>query len=180
MACESKPMNHAQPILYYLDYASPLGLVRLQAHKDALQAIYFASAAKQLSALHVPTALPAENKAERAYFDAAVRWLDQYFVDPYQTDPLPISLNNLVGTELQKKVWAALCTIPAGQTITYTELAQRSERPQAVRAVASACGKNPFSILIPCHRVIAKSGGLGGYSGGLHHKVALLEWERAT
>src|SRR5690625_6655254 len=88
MACESKPMNHAQPILYYLDYASPLGLVRLQAHKDALQAIYFASAAKQLSALHVPTALPAENKAERAYFDAAVRWLDQYFVDPYQTDQI--------------------------------------------------------------------------------------------
>jgi len=174
-------MNHdAQPILYYLDYASPLGLVRLQAHKDALHAAYFASAAEQLPALHVPTARPAKSQAERAYFDTAVRWLDQYFADPYQAGPIPVSPQQLPGTALQKKVWDALCTIPAGQTITYTELAQRCERPKAVRAVASACGKNPFSILIPCHRVVAKSGGLGGYSGGLQNKKALLHWERTT
>ncbi|HLR30340.1 MAG TPA: methylated-DNA--[protein]-cysteine S-methyltransferase [Paenalcaligenes sp.] len=173
-------MNHAQPILYYLDYASPLGLVRLQAHKHALHAAYFASAAEQLSALHVPTAHPAQSETERAYFNAAVHWLEQYFSNPYQTDPIPIDPEQLPGTALQKKVWSTLCTIPAGQTITYTELAQRCERPDAVRAVASACGKNPFSILIPCHRVVAKSGGLGGYSGGLQNKRALLHWERAT
>src|SRR5699024_1402610 len=164
--CASKPMNHAQPILYYLDYASPLGLVRLQAHKHALHAAYFASAAEQLSALHVATAHPAQSETERAYFNAAVHWLEQYFSNPYQTDPIPIDPEQLPGTALQKKVCSTLCTIPARHTITYPELAHRCVRPDAGRAVAAGCGKNPVSILIPCRCVLAKSGGLCRYSGG--------------
>lgn len=173
-------MNHAQSILYYLEYASPLGLLRLQAYADRLESVYFASAADQLEHLHNPQAQAAQNAKERSYFKLAVQWLDDYFSNPYRTPSIPIAMDRLSGTTLQKKVWHALCTIPTGQTITYTELAERCERPRAVRAVASACGKNPISILIPCHRVIAKSGGLGGYSGGLNHKKALLHWERSV
>lgn len=69
------------------------------------------------------------------------------------------------GTEFQMKVWAELLKIPSGQTITYTELAKRVGRPNAVRAVANACGKNPDAPRVPCHRVVRSDGGLGGYSG---------------
>lgn len=81
------------------------------------------------------------------------------------------------GSEFQKKVWKELLKIPWGKTVSYFEIATRLESPQSVRAVASAIGKNPIAIFIPCHRVIAKSGGLGGYSGGLPTKINLLHIE---
>lgn len=82
-------------------------------------------------------------------------------------------------TPLQRRVWRALCRIPRGTTITYAELAKRVGKPRAVRAVASAVGKNPFAPAVPCHRVVRSDGSLGGYSapGGLRRKRELLKRE---
>jgi len=88
-------------------------------------------------------------------------------------------INKLKGTEFQKKVWNALCSIPKGKTVTYKELARKIGKPFAVRAVANAVGANPAAPTIPCHRVVRSDGGLGGYSGrgGIKTKVILLRSE---
>jgi len=82
------------------------------------------------------------------------------------------------GTNFQQKVWTQLAKIPFGETISYSELARRAGAPSAVRAAGSANGKNPLSIIIPCHRVISKDGTLGGYAGRVHRKQRLLEIEQ--
>jgi methylated-DNA-[protein]-cysteine S-methyltransferase len=81
------------------------------------------------------------------------------------------------GTAFQKTVWNALCAIPAGQTVSYAQLAARIGRPTAVRAVGLANGSNPVALIVPCHRVIGSNGSLTGYGGGLHRKRWLLEHE---
>lgn len=83
------------------------------------------------------------------------------------------------GTDFQQSVWRALTTIPPGETVTYGELAAQLGKPSAVRAVAAAIGKNPISVVIPCHRVIGANGSLTGYAGGLERKQALLSLEGA-
>lgn len=85
----------------------------------------------------------------------------------------------LGGTAFQRRVWTALTAIPAGETRSYTEIAQAIGAPTAVRAVASACGANPIAVLIPCHRVVRGDGSLAGYRWGVERKRALLERERA-
>lgn len=85
----------------------------------------------------------------------------------------------LIGAPFQIKVWEALMQIPSGQVTTYSEIAQAIGHPRAVRAVGTAVGRNPISYLIPCHRALRKSGGLGGYHWGLPVKRALLAWESA-
>ena len=84
----------------------------------------------------------------------------------------------MVGTAFQNKVWSGLTTIPFGQTTTYLEIAEVIGCKSSVRAVASAIGRNPLPLLIPCHRVIRTDGSLGGYAGGLELKKMLLDWER--
>ena len=84
------------------------------------------------------------------------------------------------GTAFQRTVWAALCTIPAGETLSYAGLAQRIGRPTAVRAVGLANGSNPVALVVPCHRVIGSDGSLTGYGGGLPRKRWLLEHEGAA
>jgi len=83
------------------------------------------------------------------------------------------------GTEFQQQVWRAVLEIPSGETRTYTAIAHRLNRPTAVRAVAAAIGRNPISILIPCHRVIGSDGSLTGYAWGLERKALLLKLENA-
>lgn len=87
-------------------------------------------------------------------------------------------LDQTSGTPFQHQVWQALQQIPYGQTVTYSELATTLNRPTAVRAIASAVGKNPLLIVVPCHRVLRKDGTLGGYRGGLVMKTALLSLEK--
>lgn len=82
------------------------------------------------------------------------------------------------GTEFQMKVWDAIRKIPYGSVMTYSQIAEKIGRPQAVRAVANACGRNPVPIIIPCHRVIRKSGDLGGYGLGINVKKKLLDHEK--
>ncbi|WP_415302074.1 methylated-DNA--[protein]-cysteine S-methyltransferase [Alcaligenes sp. SJTW-7] len=101
--------------------------------------------------------------------------LDDYFAGRRQQFDLPFRLQ---GTEFQQQVWQALLTIPYGQTWTYGQMADHLGRPKAVRAVGQACGLNPISIIVPCHRVQGANGMLTGFSSGLHRKASLLHFER--
>jgi len=102
------------------------------------------------------------------------RQLNDYFAGKRQTFSLRFAC---VGTEFQKEVWAALTTIPFGETRSYAQIARQIGRPKAVRAVGAANGKNPLSIVVPCHRVIGSNGKLTGFAGGLETKAALLKLE---
>ena len=92
---------------------------------------------------------------------------------------MPLNLNNLKGTEFQKKVWKEILKIPKGQTRTYKDIALSIGSPKSYRAVANACGKNPLPVTIPCHRVVKSDGSIGGYSakGGVKKKKILLSGE---
>ncbi len=103
--------------------------------------------------------------------------LEEYFEEGRQHFDVPLEA---VGTPFQQATWAALQEIPYGETISYRELAQIIGRPNAVRAVGSANGRNPISIIIPCHRVIAADGTLGGYGWGLPRKAWLLDHEHSA
>ena len=83
----------------------------------------------------------------------------------------------LKGTEFQKQTWQTLQSIPPGQTVTYSELANQLGKPKAVRAVANACGANRLAVIVPCHRVVRSDGGLGGYRWGIERKQLLLNRE---
>ncbi|WP_425097996.1 methylated-DNA--[protein]-cysteine S-methyltransferase [Tropicibacter sp. S64] len=132
----------------------------------------------------------AETTAEATMEDLVGRWPKATFVeDPMrlrpwalqafgvtQDGPLPLYL---IGAPFQIKVWEALMRIPSGHVTTYSEIAEAIDHPKAVRAVGTAVGRNPISYLIPCHRALRKSGGLGGYHWGLPVKRAILAWEAA-
>ncbi|PSM52362.1 hypothetical protein CRN67_03620 [Campylobacter blaseri] len=105
----------------------------------------------------------------------AIEQINEYIFKKRQIFNLPLDLS--VGTNFQQKVWRELQKIPYGKTISYKQLANNIGKISAYRAVANANGKNPFSIVIPCHRVIANDGGIGGYNGGVDKKVFLLNIE---
>lgn len=102
--------------------------------------------------------------------------LDEYFCGRRQSFDVPLDLSH--GTPFQIKVWQALLSIPYGQTISYKALAEKIGKPKAFRACANANGKNLISLIIPCHRVIAADGTLGGYTGGVNIKRILLDLEK--
>src|SRR5262249_27166893 len=103
--------------------------------------------------------------------------LAEYFAGERQKFDVPLKL---AGTPFQQQVWRELMRIPFGTTITYAQLAQRIGKPAASRAVGHANGRNPVSIIVPCHRVIGANGKLTGYGGGLDRKDWLLAWERGV
>ncbi|MFB8106326.1 MULTISPECIES: methylated-DNA--[protein]-cysteine S-methyltransferase [unclassified Streptomyces] len=107
-------------------------------------------------------------------FPEVIRQLTAYFAGELTTFDVPLALH---GTPFQRSVWAELLKIPYGETRTYGELAGELGKPGASRAVGLANGKNPVSIIVPCHRVIGASGGLTGYGGGLDRKQRLLAFE---
>lgn len=106
-----------------------------------------------------------------------LKQLSEYFAGKRKEFDLAVDFDG-VGTGLQQAVWAALRLIPYGMTCDYTTIAQNIDRPDAIRAVATAIAKNPVLIVTPCHRVLRKDGGLGGYRGGLTMKKALLALEK--
>ncbi len=133
-------------------------------------------------------AFAAETGAEVAMTDMLSRWPRARFVeDPTALAPEVNAVFDqsgearlhMIGAPFQVKVWEALISIPSGHVTTYSEIAGAIGRPRAVRAVGTAVGRNPVSWLIPCHRALRKSGGLGGYHWGLNVKRALLAWESA-
>jgi AraC family transcriptional regulator of adaptative response/methylated-DNA-[protein]-cysteine methyltransferase len=119
----------------------------------------------------------AELRAGGAEFQQRVTQVIQFVEQPQLGLSLPLDLR---GTAFQERVWQALQAIPAGVTQSYRQVAQALGTPQAVRAVASACGANPLAVAVPCHRVVRSDGGLSGYRWGIERKRALLEREQAT
>jgi methylated-DNA-[protein]-cysteine S-methyltransferase len=146
-------------------YASPIGPLTLQAGPRGLTALRFPGEAEGLD----PAARNPEALAD------ATEQLDAYFAGERRTFDLELDLH---GTAFQRQVWSALRRIPAGETLTYTELARELGRPQAARAIGAAVGATPVPIVVPCHRVVGSDGRLTGYRGGLERKRALLDLER--
>ena len=107
----------------------------------------------------------------------AAEQLTAYFAGQRSDFDLPLDLSH--GTAFQQAIWQALLAIPHGTTTSYGELGARIGNPAAVRAVGAAVGRNPISVIVPCHRVIGMNGALTGYAGGLHRKTALLTLEGA-
>lgn len=114
--------------------------------------------------------------ADDSAFPDAVEQLQAYFAGELTEFDLRL---DMVGTAFQKKVWAALLTIPYGETRSYGEIARQIGAPGAFRAVGLANGHNPIGIIVPCHRVIGANGSLTGYGGGIDRKRALLEMEKS-
>jgi len=122
---------------------------------------------------HVPAEQPVQcnDRALRSWLEMLLR----YFRGEQQSFDIPLAIQ---GTPFQMQVWEALQTIPYGKTRSYQDIAHMLNKPKAVRAVAQACGANPVSLVIPCHRVIRSDGSLGGYGGGIERKQALLQMEQ--
>ncbi|ETA53694.1 methylated-DNA--[protein]-cysteine S-methyltransferase [Ponticoccus alexandrii] len=159
-------------VIYWGWFESPFGPALVMGTEKGLCGIAFA----------------AETTEEAAMEDLVSRWPKALFTeDPMrlrpwvlrafgvaQDGPVPLYM---IGAPFQIKVWEALMQIPSGHVTTYSEIAQAVGHPKAVRAVGTAVGRNPISYLIPCHRALRKSGGLGGYHWGLPVKRAILAWE---
>lgn len=154
---------------FYKKTTSPVGELTLIASESGLAAVLW----EKDNPNRVRINLGCEDK-NNALLLAAEEQLNLYFDKQLTT----FSLNlDFVGTEFQKKVWMALTMIPFGQTRSYGEIAQLIGHPKAVRAVGAANGKNPISIIVPCHRVIGANGQLTGFAGGLANKSYLLSLE---
>ena len=151
---------------------SPLGKLLLvgteQGTSVALCGLYFEDAR------HADHAIGAGAVEERRAFADVLEQLDAYFAGNRRAFALKLAPR---GTDFQRRVWQALADIPYGETTTYAAIARTIGQPKAVRAVGAANGKNPISIVVPCHRVIGQDGTLTGYAGGLASKQRLLELE---
>lgn len=164
--------------LYYTTHTSSIGDLLLVASPRGVRFITLLKQgdnAQDYIRTHFATP-PSPTIMELAgFFESACKALDAYLNSGTELD-LPYDL--VGGTPLQRAVWLAIAKIPYGETVSYTELAEQVQFPRAIRAVASACGANPIPLLIPCHRVVAKDGSLGGFSlGGVHIKQQLLALE---
>ena len=170
-------MTAAQPETLTLDrIATPIGTALVVTDEAGVLRAFnwtdYEPAMQAWIARRYPKARVAEGRGPvREAFDA-------YFAG--EVEALAALAWDGAGTAFQRQVWAALCTIPAGETLSYARLAERIGRPTAVRAVGLANGSNPVALVVPCHRVIGANGSLTGYGGGLHRKRWLLAHEGAA
>ncbi len=156
--------------LHEREYSSPVGPLILGADDSGrLSRVAFGG----VDHASGPTAAPADTAA-RATLEDTARQLDEYFAGTRQTFDVELALR---GTEFQRAVWEALVQIPYGATASYGDIARAIGRPNAVRAVGQANGRNPVAIVVPCHRVIGSNNGLTGYGGGIDRKRYLLALE---
>lgn len=156
--------------------ASPIGELLLESDGEYLTGLWFKDGKYCPNISDEQADTPSE-----AVFKLAEKWLEIYFggAEPDFTPPL-----RLDGTDFRKEVWEILKTIPYGETVTYGEIAERIAKRRGLsrmsaQAVGGAVGRNPVSIIVPCHRVIAADGTLAGYAGGIDKKVFLLRLEKA-
>ena len=156
--------------LVYMYMESPVGALKLVAHDQALVAVMWDNEdhkrvrlAELIKNIQHPMLLKVKQQ------------LEQYFAGTRQRFDLPLDFE---GTEFQKRVWQALLDIPFGETRSYRDIAEQVGNIKAVRAVGAANGKNPISIIAPCHRVIGSGGALVGFAGGLDKKQILLSLEQ--
>jgi methylated-DNA-[protein]-cysteine S-methyltransferase len=148
-------------------FASPVGPLLLVASDTALVGIYFEHHKH-------PPAQVGTIAQQHAVLDRAAQQLNEFFDGSRRTFDLPLAPS---GTEFQQAVWAQLREIPFGNTRSYGDIATQLERPGASRAVGAANGRNPLSIVVPCHRVVGSNGALTGYAGGEEAKRWLLRHE---
>lgn len=153
-------------------YDSPLGPMIVAATDRGLAGLWFEGQR------HLPDSSVWPHAPQHPVLVQAVAQLGDYFAGHRTQFELPLDLQG--GTPFQRSVWQALLAIPAGDTTSYGELSRQVGRPAAVRAVGAAVGRNPVSIVVPCHRVLGRDGSLTGYAGGLERKSALLQLERSS
>lgn len=146
---------------------TPLGPMTAAATAAGLAGLWFDGQA------HHPGTLAAPTDRSQRWIAAAADALGAYFAGD-DVPPVPLDLR---GTPFQRAVWNVLQALPAGRTSTYADVATRAGAPAAARAAGAAIGRNPVSILVPCHRVVGRDGSLTGYAGGVERKRALLRHE---
>ena len=142
-------------------YNSPIGILEIELKNDTIQRFRVVESCSKIS-------------ERTGYFAEVAKQLDEYFAGKRTKFELNISPK---GTEFQKKVWAELLKISYGKTKSYQEIAEAVGKPNAQRAVGSACNKNPILLIIPCHRVVSKTGKLTGFACGIDRKEQLLKLE---
>lgn len=148
-------------------YSSPIGFIIIDIEGEHIVLLEFVK----------DNSTPTANNDGNAVYAECASQLTQYFEGTLTQFSLPLKLR---GTTFQNEVWNHLAAIPYGTTISYSDLAERIGRPKSTRAVGAANGQNPVSIVLPCHRVIGKSGKLTGYGGGLWRKEWLLDHEQSV
>ena len=158
-------------------WASPLGAIDLAATPRGLAGLWFFDQRHRPPQLDTPGTWRLHDGAH-AMLDRAEAELAAYFAGSRAGFGTPLDLPG--ATDFQKAVWRALVALPLGTTVSYGALAVAVGRPTAVRAVGAAVGRNPVSIVVPCHRVVGSAGLLTGYAGGLERKAALLALERGA
>ncbi|APW42037.1 methylated-DNA--[protein]-cysteine S-methyltransferase [Rhodoferax saidenbachensis] len=151
--------------------ASPLGPMLLAASDAGLAGVWFHDQK------HLPNSTAWPVQAQHPVLLRAAKQLQEYFAGQRQVFDLPLDLRG--GTAFQQSVWQALLQITPGDTTSYGVLSTRIHKPLAVRAVGAAVGRNPLSVIVPCHRVLGADGSLTGYAAGLPRKQALLQLEQA-
>ncbi|CAN7318696.1 methylated-DNA--[protein]-cysteine S-methyltransferase [Variovorax sp. LjRoot84] len=164
-------MKFKNTTIYSTHIESPLGGITLAATDEGLAGVWFDRQR------HWPDTSGWQPDAKHPVLREAGAQLADYFAGKRHHFDLPLDLSH--GTGFQQAVWQALLAIPAGRTISYGALSAGIGKPAAVRAVGAAVGRNPISVIVPCHRVLGTNGSLTGYAGGLERKSALLELEGA-
>ncbi|HVZ46628.1 MAG TPA: methylated-DNA--[protein]-cysteine S-methyltransferase [Ramlibacter sp.] len=152
-------------------YAGPLGAMLIAAADQGVAGIWF------VGQQYAPDTRGWREDARHPLLEDAAAQLGEYFAGTRTRFELPLDLQS--GTLFQQSVWRALLAIPSGKTSSYGEVGRSIGRPDASRAVGAAVGRNPLSIVVPCHRVLGTGGSLTGYAGGLERKSALLKLEGA-
>ena len=156
-------------------FQSPLGPMTLAATQAGLAGVWFDGQRHLPAELAGPTRWP--TNANHPALKKAVLQLSEYFAGKRRIFDVPLDLSG--GTAFQQTVWRALLAIAPGQMTSYGSISKIIANPAAVRAVGAAVGRNPISIIVPCHRVLGADGALTGYAGGLDRKTALLKLEGA-
>jgi methylated-DNA-[protein]-cysteine S-methyltransferase len=157
------------PTLSHLKISSPVGLLTLVASENHIIALLWENDSP--ARVKLP---PTISSPRHPLLLKARQQLTEYFARKRKNFDLPLAPQ---GTDFQKKTWKALQTIPWGETRSYADIARKIGSPQACRAVGAANGRNPISIIVPCHRVIGRNGQLTGFAGGLKAKSWLLDFE---
>jgi methylated-DNA-[protein]-cysteine S-methyltransferase len=155
-------------MIAYTEHPSPLGKLLLAATDQGLRGLYFEEHKyfKGIEGWH--------RDANHPHLRNAVHQLDEYFAGRRNSFDVALDMQ---GTAFQRAVWRELLALPFGTTATYQAIADRIANPKAIRAAGTAIGRNPVSIIVPCHRVLGSSGSLSGYAGGLERKRTLLALE---
>jgi methylated-DNA-[protein]-cysteine S-methyltransferase len=154
--------------IYFTDFPSPLGSLQLRGTATAIRALYMTENR------HRPR-LPHDACRDESPLRQAQEQVEEFLAGQRLYFSLPLEMQ---GTPFQLRVWRALLAIPYGETASYRMIAQKIDAPGAARAVGSANGRNPLSLIVPCHRVIGTNGALGGYNGGIAQKRFLLSLEQ--